>query len=193
MEHRFHVAGDGVDLGHVADAEGSQEAEHGEQRRQHLADGFAALLRPQAVPEVVHGAAAPFTLLIFPAVVDAQHVFGIVGHHAKEGNEPHPEHSAGAAHQNGAGHTHDVAGTHSSGQSGAQALELGDGAVLRVAGHFAVAEDGADGLLHPVAEVAHLEELGQACGQHAYKGQQDQGRPAPDDVVQDAVYLRNGV
>ena len=97
-EHRLHIARNGVDLSHIADAEGCQEAEQREGRRQNCADLLAALFRAKAVPQIVHGAAAPLALLVFPPVIDAQHILGVVGHHAEEGNDPHPEHRAGAAH-----------------------------------------------------------------------------------------------
>ena len=115
-----HVAGDGVDLGHVADAKGGQEAEDGEQNGQDLANALAALLGAQAVLEVVHGAAGPLVVLVLAAVVDTQDVLGVVGHHAEEGNEPHPEHGAGAAYDDGAADAYNVAGTHCGCQRGTQ-------------------------------------------------------------------------
>ena len=62
-----------------------------------------------------------------------------------------------------------------------------------MAGNLAVAENRADGVLDPVAEVADLEALCDAGGEYAHEGKQDQGRPAPDDAVQRTVDLRNDI
>ena len=192
-EYGVHVSGDGVDLGHVTDAEGSHQAEEGEQACQDEADGFAAFFGAQAVPQVVHRAAGPLAFGVLAAVEDAQHVFGIVGHHAQEGHDPHPEHGAGAAGQDRAGHAHDIAGAHRRGQGGAKALELGNTLVLGMGGNVLVMEHSADGLLHPVTEVAHLENLGQHSHQDSDEGKQCQGRHTPDDTVYGIVHVRHGI
>ena len=183
-----HVAGDGVDLGHVADAEGGDQAEQREQSGQDLADPFAPLAAAQAVPQVVHGASGPLAAAVLAAVVDAQHVFRVVGHHPKEGDDPHPEHRPGSAHQNGTGHANDVARAHRGRQGRAQGLELGDAPVGGVARHGAVLH-GADGALHPVPEVGDLEHLGQQSHQYAHKGKQQYGRPAPHHAVDGVIDL----
>ena len=77
-------------------------------------------------------------------------VLGIVGHHAEEGDEPHPEHRAGAANRNGACYTDDITGADGGRQSGAQGLELGNGAILGVTGDVFIFENCADGVFHPV-------------------------------------------
>ena len=53
--------------------------------------------------------------------------------------------------------------------------------------HHILLEDGADGLLEPMADVADLEEPGPAGHEYAHKGQQDQRGPAPDKVIEEAV------
>ncbi len=53
--------------------------------------------------------------------------------------------------------------------------------------HVPVFEHGAQGHLEPMTDVRQLETLGQAGHQHAGKSQQDERRPAPDDVVGSVV------
>ena len=192
-EDGLHIAGDGVHLRHVADAEGGDEAEKGEQKGQYLADACAALFGAQTVAEIVHRAAGPFALGVFAAVEDAEDVFGIVGHHAQEGHDPHPEHGAGAAHEDGAGHADDIAGADGGGQGGAETLELGDTLILGMGGDVLVLENRADGLFHPVTEMGHLEDFRQDRHQHADKRQQSQGRHTPDNAVDSVVYICYGI
>ena len=123
-ESRFHVAGDGIDLAHVADAERGHHTEDREQDSQHSADLLKSLVGAKPVLQIVHGAAAPLVLLIFAPVVYAEHIFGIVGHHAEESDNPHPEDSAGTAGYQRAGDTDDIAGADGGSQGCAQRLEL---------------------------------------------------------------------
>ena len=191
-EGSMNIGHNGIDLTHIADAEGSQQAEEGEQHGEHAADGLTALFGTQTIPEIVHGAAVPLACLILPAEENAQNVFGVVGHHAKECDEPHPEHSTRAAYGNGTCHAHDITGAHSGGQCRAEGLKLRDGAVFGMTGNVLILKDCADGVFHPVADVAQLKKLGQAGHQYAYKAQQDQRRPAPNHIVNGTVDVCDG-
>ena len=190
-EGGVHVCRNGIDLGHVADTEGGQYAEGREENGQKGADPGKAGSGSQTVPQIVHGAAAPFILGIFAAVVDAQDIFGIVGHHAEEGHDPHPEDGAGTAGYDGSRNAGDVAGADGGGQGRAQGLELADGLVVRsrMGRDMLVGKDGTDGLLHPVAEMGDLEELCQNGHQDAGTDQKDQHGDAPDKAVDSAVYI----
>lgn len=111
----------------------------------------------------------------------------------QESHDPHPENSAGTAHEDSARNTDDVAGTHRCGKSGAQTLELGYAFVVRMGSHMLVMENSADGLLHPVAEMGHLENLRQHGHQDSDKCQQDQGGNSPDNTVHGVVHIGNTV
>ena len=50
-------------------------------------------------------------------------------------------------------------------------------------------EDGAYGVLYPVAEMAYLEKSGEAGHEYAHKSQKDESRPAPYHTVDGIVYL----
>ena len=193
VERGVHVARDGIDLAHVADAERCQNAETGKQHRQHLAQRFAAFLCAQAVGQVVHGTAGPLAFFIFAAVVHAQHVFRKAGHHTQNGHDPHPEDGARPARDDGRGHTHDVAGANGARQRRAHALELADGHVLfaGVGGDLLVGKHRANGVPHPVAHPAELEAAGAQCHPQAGAEQQRQPDGPPDDAVDHPVDLRD--
>ena len=193
-ECTVHVARDRIDLTHVADAKAGQHAEAGEQHRQHPAQRLAALFAAQAVGQIVHGTAGPLAVRIFAAVEDAQHVFGIVGHHAQDGHDPHPEDRARSAGDDGGGHTHDVSGADGRRQGGAQALELADGPVFLggMRRDLLVGKDGTDGVLHPVAKMADLEKSGPDGHEQADAKQQRQPHRPPDHTVDHLVDPRNG-
>lgn len=103
----LHRAGDLGGLGNVADAEAGDTAQQGEEDGQPLL--ACALLN------VVHGAAVVGALLVYLTVFHGQHDLSVLGHHAKEGGNPHPEHRAGTADKDGAGDAGNVAGTHRAG------------------------------------------------------------------------------
>ena len=59
-------------------------------------------------------------------ILDGQQALGILGGHAEEGGDQHPEQSAGAAGGNGGGHADDVAGADGGREGGAEGTEAGD-------------------------------------------------------------------
>ena len=195
LEGRIHVACDGVDLAHVADAKGGQHTEAGEQHRQHPAQLFAALLAAQTVGQVVHRAAGPLAVGVLAAVKDAQNVFRVVGHHAQDGHGPHPEDGTRPAAEDGRCHTHDVAGADGRRQRGAQALELADGLIVLfgMGRDVPVGEDGTDGVPQPVPEMPELEKTG--AHRHHKSGAEQQRQPhrPPDDAVDNSIHARNGL
>ena len=145
------------------------------------------LLAAEAVAKVVHRAAAPLAFRILASVEDAEDVLGEVGHHAEEGDEPHPENGSGTADRDGSGHADDVAGADRRGEGRAERLELGDRAVLGMGRDVLVAEDLSDGVANPVSKVGNLEEFGEDRHQDADKAQKDQRRPAPDEAVDKVI------
>ena len=190
-EGGVHVAGNGIDLAHVADAEGCKDAEAGKQHRQRSADLPTALFRAQTIGEVVHGTARPLALFVFAAVVDAQHILGKAGHHAKQCHDPHPEDGTRAAGDDGRCHTYDVAGADGARQRRAHALELADGHVLLagVRGDVLVGEDRTDGVPEPVAHFTELEKARAGAHPEAGAEQQRQTKGPPHHTVDGVVHL----
>ena len=186
-DQRVDALGNRGHLPHVADAEGGHDGEQGKQPRQDRTDDLAVLHGPDAVLEVVHRAAAPFALLIPAAEEDAQHVFGVIGHHAHDRGDPHPEDRARAAHGDGIGHAGDVARADRGGQGGAQRLELGDGMPVMALADALFVEQSADGIAPHVAEAGELEKPGQHRHEDARADEQHQGGHAPDDAVDRVV------
>ena len=178
---RLQIARDGIELAQVADAKACQRTERGKQHRQHP-PRFAA----KAVPQVVHRPAAPAARRVFAAVVDAQHVLGVAGHHAQQRHDPHPEHRPRPAGKDGGGHPHKVAGADGGRQRGAQALKLADGLFLAggMGGDAPVGQDGTEGVPHPVAPPPQLEASGAHRQQQPGAEEQPQPHRPPHDAVQ---------
>ena len=195
LKYLLHIHGNGVDLAHIANAEGGNHAEAAEQHRQNPADFLIAGVASQAILQIVHSTAAPFTIFVLPAEIDAQYIFGVIGHHAENGNNPHPENRARPASGNGSRHAGDIAGANGGRQGGAEALELADGFILfgSVGGDVLIGKDAADGVLHPVAELGHLKRLGQKGHQDAGAHQHNQHGHTPNETVDSAVYLCDGL
>ena len=150
-EGRFHGGADGVGLHHAAHEAQRQNDGHSEEACQELAE--AALERGG---DVIDGAALDIAVSADDAGLLRQRRLRIDGRHAEEGNDPHPEDSAGAAGEDGAGGAHDIAGAHLRGDGGGQRLEGGHAALLGAAAEVHLAEE----LLHTLAEAAHLHEPG---------------------------------
>ena len=171
-------AGDLAGLGNVADAEGGQTAQDGEDDRQPLP------VLAQAVFNVVHGAALVDAVLIRIAELHGQGDLGVLGAHAEEGGYPHPEHSARAAHKDRAGNAGDVAGAHGAGQGGGHRLEGGQVAAVIL---VLLLEQGSDGVFHDVAEFAHLNAAGTHRQEDTGADQEHQHDGAPGKAVDGAV------
>ena len=173
-------------MGEVADAEGGDDAENGEENSQSGADGLHTFFGTETVAEIVHGAAAPFPLLIFPSVEDTENVFGIVGHHTEDSGQPHPENRTGTAGDNGGGNTGNVAGSYCGGESRAKGLELGDifgvGFIVDLFG-----KNAADGGLAPVPEMSELEKFCQRGGQNSGADKKKKANFDPDELIDIAV------
>ena len=107
-------------LGDVADAEGGEAAQQAEDDRH----PFPALA--DAVFDVVHRAAVIDAVFVLHTVLHGQHDLGILGDHAEEGRNPHPEHRAGAARKDGARDAGDVAGADRAGQGRRHGLKRRD-------------------------------------------------------------------
>ena len=146
-EHLVQVGADRVDLAHVADTERGDGAEHTEKHCQNSADLLASGFGTETVVQIVHSSAAPLADFVFTAVIDTQHVFGEVCHHAEERDDPHPEDRARAARDDGRRDTGDITCTDRRRQSCTQTLELADGLVIlcRVRRYMTVCKNRADG------------------------------------------------
>ena len=150
-EGRLHGGADGVGLHHAAHEAQRQNDRHGEEACKELAK--AALERRG---DVVHGAALDVAVRPHDAGILGQRGLCVDGGHAEESDDPHPKDGAGAAGEDRAGGTHDVAGTHLRGDGGGQRLEGGHAAFLRAAPEVHLTEK----LLHALAEAAYLHEAG---------------------------------
>ena len=190
-EDRIHVLGDGVDLGHVSDSKGCDQAERSEENGQDSSQRLAVFITAETVLQIIHGSAGPFAALVLFAVEDAQHVFREFGHHTEKGDDPHPEDRTGAAGDDRAGNADDVTRADGSRQGCTKRLELTDGFILRMSQHFFIAEDRSDGIFHPMSDMGHLKKLCDERDQHANGRQQDQCRPSPDDVIHKVVDVCN--
>ena len=117
MEEVAQRTGDFAALGNVADAERSKAAQQAED------DGHPFPAFADAVFDVVHRAAVIDALFILHAILHRQDDLGILGDHAEEGRNPHPEHGTGAARKDGARDAGDVAGADRAGQGRRHGLE----------------------------------------------------------------------
>ena len=165
-------------LGDVADAEAGQPAEDREDDGQ----PFPALA--QAVFNIVHGTAVIDALLVGLPILDGQGDLGVLGAHAEESGDPHPEHGAGTAGKERSGDAGDVAGADGARQRGGDGLERGEVAAVVL---ILLLEELAHGVFHDPAEVAGLDEAA-ADGQiHARAHQKKQHDRAPGEAVEDAI------
>ena len=140
-------ADDGVDLRHVADAEGGDGREHAEQH----ADPLPVLA--EAVFNVIHRAADPVALGVTFPVLDGERDLGILDDHAEQRREPQPEHCAVAAEGDGLRGADDVASADRRGQRRGNGLQWGDGARAGLL----LLEHLADRVLHRVAKARELD------------------------------------
>ena len=169
----------GVDLGHVAYAEGRKHSEQCKQRAQ--PDPFLA----EAVLDVVHGAAYPVALVVALAEVYGQGDLSELSAHSEQGGYPHPENRAGAAEGDSAGNAGDISGADRRRKGGTHGLEGSYGALAG----FLLVEDLADGGLHYVAEPLELYPAAANRVIHAGAYQKDHARPAHYDAVKEGVYF----
>src|SRR5690606_8084465 len=79
-----------------------------------------------AVPEVVHGAAALLAGGVGAAEPHTEEGLAVLGGHADHAGEPHPEDGSGTAQGDGGGDTGDVADAHGRGEGGGEGLVMGD-------------------------------------------------------------------
>ena len=80
-------------------------------------------LSGEGLLDVIHRTAVDGSIGIHLAGDLGQHGLGIVGGHAQEGDDPHPEDSAGSADEDGPTSTYDIAGAHLGGNGGGKRLE----------------------------------------------------------------------
>ncbi len=95
----------------------------------------------EGMGDVVDGAAVDLAIGVLDAGLLSQNSLSIDGSHAQEGNDPHPEDGAGAAGEDSAGCTDDIAGTNLRGDGSGHSLEGTHAALMLVALQAHVAED----------------------------------------------------
>ena len=174
----LHGAGDLAGLGDVADAEGGQTAQNGEDHSQPLP------VFSQTVFDIVHGAALVDALIVGGAEFQGKGDLGVFGAHAEESGEPHPEHSAGTADENGAGNTGDITGTYGGGHGSGHSLEGREVGAVILAGFL---EKLSDGVPHDITEFGDLDAAGADREENTAAYQQDQHDGTPGEGVQHAV------
>ena len=155
---------DGVGLDHAAHEAQRQHDSHSEEAGKELTE--AAL---EGMGDVVHGAALDVAVSVHSAGLLCQGSLSVDGSHAEEGDDPHPEDSAGATHQDSTGSTDDVTGTHLCGDSGSQCLERAHTGLLLLTAE----REGTKDLLHTLAEAANLHEAGTDGEPQTHSDQQD--------------------
>ena len=160
------VAGgcDGVGLNHAAHEAQGQDDGHGEEAGQDLAAGA---LKGSA--DVVDRTAVDGAVGHFLTGCLGKHGLGVVGGHAQEGDDPHPEDGARATDQDSAAGTHDVASTHLGSDGGCHCLEGAHAALLGAAAQGKVAEE----FLYAFTEAANLHEAGAQGEEQAGAYKQD--------------------
>ena len=139
-------ANDGVDLRHVADAEGGDGRKDAEQN----ADPLPMLA--EAVFDVVHRAADPVTLRVALTVLDRQCNLGIFDHHTEQRRQPQPEHCAVAAERDGLRGADNIAGADRRGQCRCDGLQGRD----RACACLLLLEHLSDRVFHRIAEAREL-------------------------------------
>ena len=139
-------ADDGLRLRAVADAEGGERREYAVK----AAEPFP--LGAHAVLDIIHRAADPVALGVALTVADGEHDLGVLGDHAHQRGEPHPEHGAVAAKRDRLRGADDIARADGGGKRGRNGLERRDGALAG----FLAGEHLADGVLECVAELGKL-------------------------------------
>ena len=171
----------GVGLHHVAhEAEGEDDG-HGEEGGKGPAEGSG-----EGCADIVGRSADGFAALVGALVLLGQHGFGIVGGHAEEGAEPHPENGARAACGDGRGRARNVARAHLRGHGGGQRLE---GAHAGMVGAFAVQGNIAEQTAEGEGKFTKLDET-QADGiKNARAAKQKEKEPAPEHAVDRIHYL----
>ena len=192
-EGMVNVVGHTVYLAHVADAEGGQQTEAGEEDREHNAEASAAFFCTKDVSEVIHGASAPFSLGIFPSIIDTENILGIVGHHTEKCNYPQPEDCAGSAGSQSCGNTCNITRSDRSRKSGTQTLELAYLLIVAgsMRGNMFVYEDPAKSVLKPVSYMADLEKSRQGSHKNAGSDKEHKHRKSPYEVIDGRIYIFN--
>ena len=166
---------DGVGLHHVAHEAAGKDDGNGEEHGQSLTEGAL-----EGGADVVGRAAHGFAVFVGFLILKGEHGFGIVGGHAEEGAEPHPEDSAGAAGGDGGSRTGDVASAHLSGNGGGEGLE---GAHAGLIGAFAMQGCVAEEALEGVAELANLDEAQAEGVENTGAAEEEEKEPAPQYVI----------
>ena len=143
----------------------------------------------KTVPQIIHSSSRPFSFGIFFAVVDAQNIFRIVGHHPEESYDPHPEDGSGSSEQQCGGDSHDVAGADRGGKGRTHGLELSDGLIFLfcVPGDVFVSENTAQGVFDPVPEMGNLEYSGKNGHENTSADQKNKHGNSPDKIVDNTV------
>ena len=166
--------GNAVHLRDGADAEQARKhAEHSEQHGEPLEIEPEAFL--DAGLDVVEGAAQYLAVAVDLAVLDREQAFGVLGRHAEERGDFHPEESARAASADGGRDTHDVTRADRCGKCGAESRKTRD---LAFAFLFTVRH-----VAKRVGEIGHLQHAEAAREQNSHEQDYDDERDSPHVTV----------
>ena len=135
--------------------------------------------------QVVSRAADPLAHVVLTAVLDAQRDLAVLGAHTEDGQDPYPEHGAGAAQGDGHRHTDDIGGADGAGKR----RECGgNGTDLTL---FLLGKHLTEGLAHGVAKVPELGEAQIDGQEQAPAADEDQNGNAPEPVAEVLNHLQN--
>ena len=142
---------------------------------------------PQAVLNVIHGAAYPVSVLVPLPELHRQKHLGILGGHTNQGCHPQPKQCTRSAQGNRRGDSGDVSGANRTGQRRRNRLKRGDLLLPRM-GPF---ENLPNGILHGVAEFPELQPLIPYGHENTDANEQNQHGGPPYKAVHRAVDLCN--
>ena len=176
MEGALQRSRHGIGLRKGCSAETAEDDGNGEEDRQRLP------LLTHAALDVVHRAAVVDAVFTLDAVVLAEGDLDALGHHAEQGDDPHPEHSARAADDHCRRDARNICGADTAGQRGADGLQRSERALV-TGSTAALFEHFTGSVFQNISHFADLEELCADAVQQTDNAQKDQYGCAPEDVA----------
>ena len=128
-------------------------------------------------------------MLILLAVMNGKRDLAVLGHHAQQGGDPHPENRAGTADGNSARHTGDIAGADRCRQCGTDRLERRYRTMTCLGG---AVEQLADGILPDHAELTELEKAGADTEVQTHAEDERRGGQTPHDAIDGRIDTADG-
>ena len=178
MKDILHRSRDLIALGNVADTEGCQASDEGEDRRK------PSPASAKSVLDIIHGTAMMYTVLIYLAVFDSQRDLREFGEHSEESGKPHPEHRAGSAGKDGTGNARNITCSDRPRQGCSHRLERRQ--VLTMV-FFVLFKQRTDGMAHRVLETGQLNASCTEREVNTRADQKDQHDRPPCKIIDNTV------